>query len=380
MKAIVSAAFEQQFHVPATLVVRSPGRINLIGEHTDYNHGFVLPAAIDKAVFIAIGKREDDTVSLLAMDSNETHEAAIHNLQRASTLWPDYILGVVDELQKAGYTIGGFNAVVTGNVPVGAGLSSSAALECAVVFALNELFNLNIERIDMLQIAQRAENNFVGMQCGIMDQFASMMGKQGQVIKLDCESLAYEYFPLQLPGYKVLLLDTQVKHSLASSEYNTRRRECNDGVALLQAKYPQVQSLRNATQAMIEELITDEVIKKRCLFIVQENERLLTGCAELLQGNVAAFGAKMFTTHEGLRKMYEVSCPELDYFVTFVKDNPAVLGARMMGGGFGGCTINLVREDAIDSIIAELKPAYLQAFGKELKYYIASVEDGTAVV
>jgi galactokinase len=380
VKAIVSAAFEQQFHVPATLVVRSPGRINLIGEHTDYNNGFVLPAAIDKAVFIAIGKREDEVVNLLAIDSHETHEATIHNLQRASTLWPDYILGVVDELQKAGYTLGGFNAAVTGNVPVGAGLSSSAALECAVVFALNELFALNIPRITMVQIAQRAENNFVGMQCGIMDQFASIMGKQGQVIKLDCESLAYEYFPLQLPGYKVLLLDTQVKHSLASSEYNTRRKECQAGVALLQAKYPQVQSLRNATQAMIEELVADEVIKKRCLFIVQENERLLTGCAQLLQGNVAAFGAKMFTTHEGLSNMYEVSCPELDYFVDFVKDNASVLGARMMGGGFGGCTINLVKEDAINGIIAQLKPAYLQAFGKELKYYIASVEDGTAVV
>jgi len=380
VKTIVQQAFQEQFNRPPTIIVRSPGRINLIGEHTDYNHGFVLPAAIDKAIYVGVSASGNDAINLYSIDNQQSFSTTVQERQHSPMLWPDYIIGVADEMKKAGHDIKGFNAVVTGDVPVGAGLSSSAALECAVAFALNELFDLQLDKITMVKLSQKAENNFVGLQCGIMDQFASIMGKKGAVIKLDCDSLEYEYFPLNIEGYKVVLFDSQVKHSLASSEYNTRRKECAAGVAIIQQKYPQVNSLRDATKEMIHELITDELIKKRCLFVVEENGRLLQGCEDLAQGNLTAFGEKMFATHEGLSRQYEVSCRELDFLADLVKDHPAVAGARMMGGGFGGCTINLVKEDAIDTLVPDVEKAYKEKFGIQLKYYIASVENGTAIV
>ncbi|RYY53252.1 MAG: galactokinase, partial [Chitinophagaceae bacterium] len=222
MKEIVSSAFKKQFASEPTIIVRSPGRINLIGEHTDYNNGFVLPAAIDKAIYSGFSKRDDTQVHLHSIDSGQLFVSDINNLERSDLLWPDYIMGVADELQRAGYKIGGFNATVTGDIPVGAGLSSSAALESSIVFGLDELYGLKLDRIEMVKFAQKAENNFVGMQCGIMDMFASVMGKKDMVILLNCDTLQYKYFPFELGEYKVLLLDTQVKHSLASSAYNDR--------------------------------------------------------------------------------------------------------------------------------------------------------------
>lgn len=363
------------------IVVRSPGRVNIIGEHTDYNEGFVLPAAIDKAIYLAINKREDETIHLYAQDYQEGFESALSTVAPTNKAWPNYILGVVDQLQKRGYTLKGFNLVIDGDVPLGAGLSSSAAVECATAFALNHLFDLGIEKMEMVKAAQLAEHRFAGVMCGIMDQFASMFGKRDHVIKLDCRSLEYEYVPLNLKGYKIVLFNTNVKHSLSSSEYNTRRKQCEQGVAWVKEKYPEVNSLRDASMQMLQEQVLpkDQVIYLRCKYIVEEKERLLSGCEDLKSGNIKALGEKMFRTHEGLSKEYEVSCRELDFLVEAVKDNPDVLGSRMMGGGFGGCTINLVKEEAIDALVEKLSRDYKAAMNLELSTYIAQIEDGSSL-
>jgi galactokinase len=288
----------------------------------------------------------------------------------------------VDQLQKKNYPISGFNLVIDGDVPLGAGLSSSAAVECATVYALNDLFQLGIEKIEMVKMAQLAEQTFAKVMVGIMDQFASMFGKKGHAIKLDCRSLEYEYVPLVLKGIKILLLNTNVKHSLASSEYNTRRAQCEEGVALVKEKHPEVNSLRDVTMEMLQTLVApkDEIIFKRCKYVVEENIRLLEGCEDLKKGHIDALGKKMSLTHEGLSKEYEVSCKELDFLVDHVKNNPAVLGARMMGGGFGGCTINLVKEEAVDELVKKISKDYQQAMNLELSAYIAGIEDGSSVM
>ncbi|MEI6949999.1 galactokinase [Paraflavisolibacter sp. H34] len=373
--------FKEQFNAEP-LIVRSPGRVNIIGEHTDYNEGFVLPAAIDKAIYVAVSKSADNRIHLYAEDFSESFEAGLDAIQPSDKGWPNYILGVVDQFQKAGLAVGGFNLVLDGNVPIGAGLSSSAAVECATVYALNELFGLGIDKMRMVKMAQKAEHTFAGVLCGIMDQFASMFGKAGHVIRLDCRSLEYEYEPLDMAGIVVLLLNTNVKHSLSSSEYNTRRSQCEQGVAWVKEHQPEVKSLRDVTPEMLIQhvLPKDELIYKRCKYVVEENIRLLEGCEDLKRGDVAALGKKMFQTHYGLSQEYEVSCKELDFLVDAVKDNPAVLGARMMGGGFGGCTINLIREEAIQPLVERLSKEYKAATGLELTPIVARIEEGTSVI
>lgn len=363
------------------LVTSSPGRVNIIGEHTDYNEGFVLPAAIDKAIYVAVEKRDDGLIHLYSAGFDAEYKVQVSDIAPVDG-WPTYVLGVVDQLIKRGFYIGGFNLALDGDVPLGAGLSSSAAVECATVFALNELLGLQLSKMEMVQVAQKAEHEYAGVKCGIMDQFASMFGKENYVIRLDCRSLEYEYVPLDLKGYKILLLNTNVKHSLSSSEYNTRRSQCEQGVALVQKAHPSVSSLRDVTMPMLEEFVApvDQTIFRRCKYVVEEKDRLLNGCEDLKNGNIQALGEKMFQTHQGLSKEYEVSCGELDFLVDYVKDNTAVLGARMMGGGFGGCTINLVEESALDELITGLRPAYEKAFGKKLDYYLASIKQGTSLV
>ena len=362
------------------IIVKSPGRINIIGEHTDYNNGFVLPAAIDKAAYIAMSLREDNEIHLVAQDLNETFSTRIEDLKPSGNAsWTNYILGSAAQFQKNGLSLSGFNAVLMSDVPIGAGLSSSAAIECATVFALNELLGTNLSRLTMVGMAQKAEHEYAGVLCGIMDQFASMMGKKDHVIRLDCQSLEYEYAPLKLEGYKIVLFNTNVKHALASSEYNTRRNECHQAVDWVRQFVPSVSSLRDVTESMLDQYVKpkNELIDKRSRFVVQEIKRLLNGCEDLGKGDVQALGKKMLKTHEGLSKMYKVSCKELDWLVDFVKGNPNLMGARMMGGGFGGCTINLVREDAIDALIESIIPAYEEAMHLPLSYYIASIENGT---
>ncbi|MEP7231153.1 MAG: galactokinase [Ginsengibacter sp.] len=363
------------------IVVRSPGRINIIGEHTDYNEGFVLPAAIDKAAYLAISLRDDDEIHLYAQDLDETFSININDLKPVGDIsWPNYILGAVAQFQKKRVELRGFNAVLASDVPIGAGLSSSAAVECATTFALNELLQTDFQRIEMVKMAQKAEHEYAGVMCGIMDQFASMMGKMNHVIKLDCRTLDYDYVPFSLDGIKILLLDTNVKHSLASSEYNTRRKECTQAVDWIKEHEPNVNSLRDVTEAMLDKYVLpkDDLIDMRSRFIVQEIDRLLDGCKDLQKGDIKSLGKKMFATHNGLSKMYGVSCDELDYLVDFVKENDAVIGARMMGGGFGGCTINLVREDEIPDLVKEISAKYLEHTGKKLSSYVVSISDGTS--
>ena len=380
-KTAIEEAFKKKFGT-ACLIVRSPGRVNIIGEHTDYNEGFVLPAAIDKAAYVAIAKRTDDKVGMYATAFQEDFEISLQKIKTTTLGWPNYILGVIDQIQKSGVTLGGFNLLVDGDIPIGAGLSSSAALECATLFAITELFGLQFTKTQMAYMAQKAEHDFAGVNCGLMDMFASLFGKEGHVIKLDCRSLEYEYVPLDIKGYKILLLNTNVKHQLSSSEYNTRRIQCEQGITWIQQQEPTVNSLRDATIKMLEKYVLpkDALIYNRCKYVVEENARLLSACDDLQNGNIEALGEKMFATHEGLKSLYEVSCPELDYLVDQVRGNPAVLGARMMGGGFGGFTINIVKEEAIESLVASLQPLYEKHTQKPLSHYIASIEGGTSVM
>lgn len=364
------------------LITRSPGRINMIGEHLDYNMGFVLPAAINKAIWLGIHKRDDDTICMHSLDYNDDFHTSIDAISPSGKLWPDYILGVVKQIQKKHKLSHGFNLVFGGDIPPGAGLSSSAALECATAFALNELFILDYEKMDLVRIGQAAENEFVGVKCGIMDQFASVFGKKEHLIRLDCRSLEYVYVPFHAKDIKILLFDTRVKHSLADSAYNERREQCEKGVSLIQKYHTEVKSLRDASQEMLETCVkaVDETVYNRCTYVVSEIKRLLNGCIDLEKDDLISFGKRMFETHAGLKDLYEVSCTELDLLVDLVKDNPDVLGARMMGGGFGGCTINLVRAEAASAIIKKVSDTYLSDTGTEMLVYEVGIEDGTELV
>ena len=369
--------FNRIFGTNASVEVVSPGRINVIGEHTDYNEGFVLPAAIDKHGHVAVSKRNDDIISLFAVEFNEKFETSIQEIRPIEGKWTNYILGVADQLIKRNYKIGGFNLIVSGDVPVGAGLSSSAAIECAVCYALDQLFELKISKFDIAKISQLAEHTFPGVQCGIMDQFASVFGRKDHALKLDCRSLQYEEVPLILEGYHIVLLNTNVKHSLASTAYNERRQQCSEGVRMIRAHVRDVLSLRDVTVSMLDKFVTDPVIYKRCRFVVEENERVHKAVEQMKAGNISGLGELMFRSHDGLQKEYEVSCHELDWLVDAVRDNPIVAGARMMGGGFGGCTINIIREGKIDDLLSILSENYEREMGKKLTHYLAETADGT---
>ncbi|HRH60209.1 MAG TPA: galactokinase [Chitinophagaceae bacterium] len=372
----------KEFIKRSSIVVRSPGRINMIGEHTDYNDGFVLPAAIDKAAYIAITPRGDKKIHLHSIDLNDEYVTQVDEVSKSSKAWCNYLLGVVHQFIEAGINMNGFDAALTADVPIGAGLSSSAAVECAMALALNEITGAGIDKLTLVKMAQKAEQEYAGVQCGIMDQFASMFGKKNCVIRLDCRSLEYSYEPFVMNGFKIVLLDTNVKHSLASSEYNVRRMQCETGVALIRQHKSEIKSLRDATMDLLNEYVLpqDITIYRRCKYVIEERDRLLAACKNLEANDMAAFGAKMFETHEGLSKLYEVSCPELDFLVADMRNNPAVLGARMMGGGFGGCTLNIIKDDAVDELVQQTSAAYKAAMHKELKAYIVNIEDGGAVI
>jgi len=381
-KAEVSALFASQFGVEPSYVVASPGRINLIGEHVDYNSGFVLPAAIDKYMYVAVSERSDNALCMHAVDVNQSFQTSLLDpLQHTNLGWPNYILGVIDALQIGGYSVKGFNILITGNIPVGAGVSSSAALECATVFACKALFNFDITKEAMVKTAQLAENKFVGVNCGVMDQFASMFGKADHVIKLDCADLSYTYFPFKLEGVSIVLFDTFVKHSLASSEYNTRRQECEAGLAAIRQQF-KVASFREATLQMLD-AVADNIstsVYNRCTYVIQEIARMEAACTHLLAGEIADFGARMYETHTGLSKLYEVSCPELDLIVENCIPAAAIIGARMMGGGFGGCVITLVKTSEVDAVYSDINAIYEQTFGQSMGKYVMQIGDGTTLL
>ncbi|MFD1768698.1 galactokinase [Sphingobacterium suaedae] len=381
-KQNVENRYREVFEGEPSHIVRSPGRINIIGEHTDYNEGFVLPTAIDKAIYVAVAKRDDDIIRLYAEDFNAYFEIARTEIHPVEIGWPNYILGVIHQLQLRGARLGGFNLYVNGDVPLGAGLSSSAALECATGYALNVLFDLQLERVDIAKIGQLAEHTYAGVNCGIMDQFASVMSKAGHVLKLDCRDLSFSYTPLELGDYAILLLNTNVKHSLASSAYNNRRAACEAGVQLVKQHHPEANSLRDVTVDMLDNFVKsiDEDIYTKCRFVVEENGRLNAACEALKQGDLEELGKQLFRAHEGLSEEYEVSCSELDFLVDYVRVFPEVLGARMMGGGFGGCTINLVKRSFQDLLIDRLTPVYEEKFGLPLTAIKVVPSNGTELL
>jgi galactokinase len=363
------------------ILVRSPGRINLIGEHTDYNDGFVMPAAIDKEVVFAIAPSLDHISRIFALDLHEHFEIDIQNPQPVSSpLWANYLLGVVRQLVDRKLLLKPFACVFGGNIPPGSGLSSSAALECGFALALQELNSLTISKTEMAKIGQWSEHNFVGVRCGIMDQFANMMGQANQVIQLDCKSMKFQYLPLDLNDHAIVLFNSGVKHSLASSEYNVRRAECEEGVQILKTKYPHVQSLRDASMAMLHtmrEKFSDNVFS-RCRYVIEEIERVQLAGDDLLRNDLRSFGKRMFETHDGLSRLYQVSCEELDFLVSLVSNNPEILGSRMMGGGFGGCTINIIHKKAVANTVDRVSDAYRQKFSQDIECYTVQTADGTS--
>jgi galactokinase len=363
-------------------VFRSPGRINLIGEHTDYNEGFVLPAAIDRFVYVGVSGRDDDLVRIRSTSFDTHYKGRLSELSPSPLGWPNNAIGVAALLIEDGRPLKGFDLLVSGDLPMGAGLSSSAAFSCATLLALDHMFGLSLSRDNMARYAQLAEHRFSGVKCGIMDPFASLFGRKGCFMRLDCRSIEHVYVPFRTEGVSILLLDTNVKHALASSEYNTRRAECERGVERVRAKHPHVQSLRDVEPAMLEECVLpfDPVSYRRCRYVWEENRRLMQVCRHLEEGDIDAVGSCLFDSHEGLKADYEVSCRELDWLVDNVRNDPDVLGARMMGGGFGGCTINLVRTNAVERVAQSLAPDYTRATGLPLSWMTVGLEEGSSRV
>lgn len=373
---LVRNSFQKYFSTSGDLYF-SPGRINLIGEHTDYNGGFVLPGAIDKGILAEIKPNGKNLVRAYSVDLDEYAEFGLEESDKPAQNWACYIFGVVREIIKRGGKVGGFDTAFSGDVPLGAGLSSSAALESTFAFALNDLYGLGIDKFELAKIGQATEHNYCGVKCGIMDQFASIFGKAGHLIRLDCRSLEYEYVPFDPKGYKLVLIDSVVKHELASSAYNRRRESCETVVAAIQKHHPEVSLLRDADMAMLAE-VKNEVSAEdymRAEYVIEEIQRLLDACDALEKSDYKTVGEKMYGTHHGMSKLYEVSCEELDYLNDVAREC-GVTGSRVMGGGFGGCTINLVPEEKYDHFIETAVKGFTAKFGKEPKVYPVAISDG----
>ena len=372
MKEKLKTLFESHFGGTPTFYASS-GRINLIGEHTDYNGGFVFPGAIDKCIMAAIKENGTDKVRLYSVDLDASCEFGLNEADKPQEQWASYIFGVCREVIKRGGTVRGFDAVFSGNVPLGAGLSSSAALESCFAFALNDMFNDNkIDKFELAKIGQSTEHNYCGVNCGIMDQFASVFGKKDHLMRLDCRSLEYKYYPFAAKGYKLVLLDSKVKHELVDSPYNKRRASCERVAQTLG-----VETLRDASMEMLEaakDKISEEDYK-RALYVIGEKQRVLDVCDALERGDFETVGDRMYKTHEGLSKDYEVSCEELDYLNDIAREC-GVTGSRIMGGGFGGCTINLVKDELYDHFIAEAKEKFNARYGHEPVVHEVIISDG----
>ena len=356
----------------------SPGRINFIGEHIDYNDGFVLPAAIDKGIVYAIALNNSDTINFYSVDFNERLSVDIHDIKKMDG-WKNYVLGVLNEFLLLKKEIKGFDCVFGGDIADGAGISSSAAVEGGIAFGINELLNFGLDRKQLALLCQRAEHNFPGVMCGIMDQYANMFGKKDHVILLDTRSVEHQYFPLKLEGYEVVLINTKVHHSLASSEYNVRRKQCEEGLAILK-KEKGINSFRDIKSS--KELLPfkdkmDAKVYDRCKFVVEEILRTQEAAKLLQQNNLIEFGKLMFEAHEGLSKLYEVSCKELDFLVEKARENKDVIGSRMMGGGFGGCTINIIKKESAEKFLSDATTAYKNKFHIEAEIIQVEIRDGT---
>lgn len=365
----------------AEVTVQSPGRINLIGEHTDYNLGYVMPTAIDKKITLKL-RKNDATLqcNVYSQNNKENLSFCLDKVCKSTKNWENYILGVVAEIKKIHPNkLSGFDCIIKSDLPIGSGLSSSAALECGLASGLNKLFNLGLSKKEIVVLSRAAEHNYVGTKCGIMDQFASVMSISDHVILLDCKSLESKYIPLELKNHKLLLLNTNISHSLADSEYNTRLNECSEGLDEIKKNNPEVKSLRDVDFKMLADVKEklNATIYNRCEYIIEENQRVLKASEALKDNDLKTFGKLMYGSHDGLENKYEVSCPELDFLVDFSRNKEYILGSRMMGGGFGGCTINLIEKDAIEDYIAEVSKEYKSKFNIELDAYIAMPDQGT---
>jgi galactokinase len=372
MQKKISSIFKEKFGQNGVLYA-SAGRINLIGEHTDYNGGFVFPGAIDKVIMAEIRPNGTDKVRVFSIDINEYAEFGLKEEDAPAQQWARYIFGICRETVKRGGKVEGFDAVFAGNVPLGAGLSSSAALESCFAFAVNDLFNGNtIDKFELARIGQSTEHNYCGVNCGIMDQFASVFGKKDNLMRLDCRSMEFEYFPFKADGYKLVLLDSKVKHALVDSPYNKRRQSCERV-----AKTLDVETLRDATMEMLNSVRSDITAEDyfRAKFVIEEKQRVLDVCDALVRGDFETVGQKMYETHDGLSKDYEVSCVELD-FLNDVARKCGVTGSRIMGGGFGGCTINLVKDELYDNFIATAKKEFNEKYGHEPVVIPVVISDG----
>ena len=355
----------------------SAGRINLIGEHTDYNGGYVFPGAIDKGIIAEIKLNGTDKVRAFSLDYNAQTEFGLNEEDAPKEQWARYIFGVCRETIKRGGKVEGFDTVFAGDVPLGAGLSSSAALESTFAFALNELFHNGIDKFELAKIGQSTEHNYCGVKCGIMDQFASCFGKAGCLIRLNCKTLEYKYFPFDPKGYKLVLIDSCVKHELASSAYNKRRASCENAAAAIRKNHPEVEFLSDAKRVWLDggrEQIPEEDFL-RAEYVIGEVQRVLDVCDALERGDYETVGEMMYQTHFGLSRLYEVSCEELD-FLNKLARKMDVTGSRVMGGGFGGCTINLVKDELYEPFIAAAKEKFAAKFGHEPKIYDVVVSDG----
>lgn len=377
-----TAFFEKSFGSAPQKIVLSPGRINIIGEHIDYNDGYVLPAAIDKVICFAFEKNETKKSKIIAIDLNEEFEIDLtQEIKLSDVVWTNYIRGVIKQLQENGFSFEGFNCVFSSNIPVGSGLSSSAALECGTIFGIAALFDLKIEKVDIALLGQKAEH-WVGINCGIMDQFSSVHGLDNKVIKLDCNTLEFEYHNADFKDYSLVLFDSNVKHSLFTSEYNTRRIECEEGLSIIKNHFPEVKSFRDCTE---EQLLSIQdkfsaTVFKRVHYVVKEISRVTKACEALDNGNIEILGQLLFETHYGLSQEYEVSCEELDMLVDTAKADDRIVGSRLMGGGFGGCTINLIKKGHENEVKSKFSNLYLDTFGIELKFYDVKISNGTTLL
>ncbi|MBR4043559.1 MAG: galactokinase [Bacteroidaceae bacterium] len=375
----VRSRFIKHFDGTTGSVYASPGRINLIGEHTDYNGGFVFPGAVDKGMIIEIKPNGTDIVKAYSIDLKDYVEFGLNEEDAPRASWARYIFGVCREMIKRGVEVKGFNTAFAGDVPLGAGMSSSAALESAYAYAINDLFGDNkIDKFELAKVGQATEHNYIGVKCGIMDQFASVFGKEGSLMRLDCRSLEYQYFPFKPEGYRLVLVDSVVKHELASSAYNKRRQSCENVVAAIAKKHEGVQFLRDCTLEMLAE-VKEEVSAEdymRAEYVIEEIQRVLDVCDALEKGDYETVGQKMFETHHGMSKKYEVSCEELD-FLNDVAFDCGVTGSRVMGGGFGGCTINLVKNELYETFITTAKERFKEKFGRSPKVYDVVISDGS---
>ncbi|HHU95676.1 MAG: galactokinase [Bacteroidota bacterium] len=376
-KQEVIKKYQEKFGNYTPEVYTSPGRVNLIGEHTDYNGSFVFPGAIDKGIIAAIRFNGTDKVRAYAIDLDEYTEFGFNEEDLPKEGWAKYLFGVCREIIKRGKSLKGFDTAFAGDVPLGAGMSSSAAIESTYAFALNDLLDLGIDKFELARIGQATEHNYVGVKCGIMDQFISLFGKAGHLVRLDTKTMEYEYFPFDPKGYKLVLLDTLVKHELASSAYNDRRHSCENAAATIAKRHPEVKFLRDATMEMLNEAKDDMPAEdyKRATYVIEETQRVRDVSDALERGDYETVGQKMYETHHGMSKVYEVSCEELDFLNDVAREH-GVTGSRVMGGGFGGCTINLVKDELYDSFIKDAKEQFKAKYGHEPKVYDVVISDG----